>query len=89
MTELKEKRKNENLTQSEANMRNSILIKLHESGDFNRCVPAWTEHSYYDTCCTSRNFLFDAAAFVVGSFYLCFDLVLYCLRIFFLLLVAH
>lgn len=38
MTELKEKKKSGKFTPSETNMRNSMLKKLHESGDFDRCV---------------------------------------------------
>jgi hypothetical protein len=38
MTELKEMTKSRKFTPIETNMRNSMLKKLHESGDFDRCV---------------------------------------------------
>ena len=47
MTELKEKRKTEKLTNEEESLRNLMLEKMHDNGDFERCVCALTEH--FDT----------------------------------------
>jgi hypothetical protein len=66
MTELKEKRKCRKFTQSETNMRNLMLKKLHESGDFDRCVVSLRGlnvviYLYNNACYTSPHvsFLFN------------------------------
>ena len=45
--ELKEKRKTEKLTHEEESLRNLMLEKMHDNGDFERCVCDLTEH--FDT----------------------------------------
>jgi hypothetical protein len=85
MTELKEKRKCRKFTQSETNMRNLMLKKLHESGDFDRCVVSLRGlnvviYLYNNACYTSPHvsFLFNAVTFCRCRFKLCCDLGVVC-----------